>query len=142
MPSVHWVVSPPHVCPQAVDIVKTVPSLSPGKLVCILTKEGEGPFTLPWNPQGTLIFSNVRLPPLIGGSTGTHVCHDSRLTMQGALTISKDSVYDNMCNYMCYNIVEYLTYSHGTCSLPDGVSTDGNVNSMASIIRIHKIGSS
>ena len=41
------VASPPRFGPQVVDTVITVPSLSPGKLVCIPTKEGEGPLALP-----------------------------------------------------------------------------------------------
>ena len=45
----HRVVSPPRFGPQVVDTVIAVPSLSPGKLVCALIKEGEGPLASPWH---------------------------------------------------------------------------------------------
>ena len=43
---VRRVVSSPYFGPRADDTVISVPLLSPGKLVCTPTKEGEGPLTL------------------------------------------------------------------------------------------------
>ena len=50
--------------PQAVDTVKTDSSLSPGKVVCTLTKVKEGLIlALPWNAHGSLVDSDVLPSP-------------------------------------------------------------------------------